>query len=185
MARAAAFEQNRASLSPVRVEVLSTQPVQEQVAANGPTWLDRQLAQGAAPRDSGFGHEVQDALVRRRQWLLAQNLAEREGDTIRLKPNALADLQRRELRRAGAVLSKDLGLDYAEAPARGTIGGVYRQSVALGGGKFAVIAKAREFTLVPWRPALEHQLGKEVSGIVRASGISWSIGRQRAGPSVS
>nr|WP_274609143.1 MULTISPECIES: DUF3363 domain-containing protein [unclassified Mesorhizobium] len=44
--------------------------------------------------------------------------------------------------------------------------------------------KSREFTLVPWRPVLERHIGKKVSGIVSGEGISWTIGRQRSGPSV-
>ena len=35
------------------------------------------------------------------------------------------------------------------------------------------------FSLVPWRPALERELGRQVSGIVRNSGIEWTLGRQR------
>jgi hypothetical protein len=45
-------------------------------------------------------------------------------------------------------------------------------------GRFAVIEKSREFTLVPWRPELERCVGKLVSGIVRGDGISWTVGRQ-------
>jgi hypothetical protein len=51
-------------------------------------------------------------------------------------------------------------------------------------GRFAVIEKAREFTLVPWRPVLERHLGKQASGIARGDSISWTLGRQR-GPSIT
>ncbi|WP_338028003.1 DUF3363 domain-containing protein [Croceibacterium selenioxidans] len=34
---------------------------------------------------------------------------------------------------------------------------------------------------MPWRPALERQLGKSVSGLMRRDGASWSIGRAGAG----
>jgi hypothetical protein len=47
-----------------------------------------------------------------------------------------------------------------------------------------VIEKSREFTLVPWRPVLERNLGREVSGIARGDTISWTLGRQRSGPSI-
>jgi transposase len=39
--------------------------------------------------------------------------------------------------------------------------------------------KAREFSLVPWRPVLERATGQSVSGIVGGEGISWSIGQKR------
>jgi hypothetical protein len=38
--------------------------------------------------------------------------------------------------------------------------------------------------LVPWRPTLERAIGRQVSGIVRESGISWTIGRDRGGPTI-
>jgi hypothetical protein len=65
------------------------------------------------------------------------------------------------------------------------IEGVYRRSLELAGGRFAVIEKSREFTLVPWRPVLERNLDMQVSGIMRGDTISWTIGRHRSGPSIS
>jgi hypothetical protein len=47
-----------------------------------------------------------------------------------------------------------------------------------------MIERSRDFTLVPWRPALEGQEGQAVSGVLRAAGVSWTIGRGRGGPSV-
>jgi hypothetical protein len=185
VARAAAYEQSQARAAPVKVEVLSRLPLQRQVDADGPTWLDRQLVDGAKPRDAGFGQEVNAALVRRRQWLIAEGFADDDGNRIRYSRTMLADLQKRELARVGAQLSGELGLRFTEAPAHGQIAGVYRKSVELAGGRFAVIAKSREFSLVPWRPALENQIGKPVTGLVRGNGMSWTVGRQRSGPSVS
>ena len=50
--------------------------------------------------------------------------------------------------------------------------------------QLALIEKARDFTLVPWRPELEKYIGRSVSGLMRESGsISWSLGRSR-GPSI-
>ena len=55
----------------------------------------------------------------------------------------------------------------------------YRRPVRIGDTKFALIEKSREFTLVPWRPVLERQIGKQVSGVMREGGVSWTIGRTR------
>ena len=52
-------------------------------------------------------------------------------------------------------------------------------------GKYALVENSREFTLVPWRPILERHVGKQVSGIMRDDGISWTIGRQRGGPNIT
>ncbi len=185
VARAAAYEQSQARTTPMKVEILSTLGLPQQVSADGPTWLDRQLIADTAPRAAGFGQDVNAALARRRQWLIAEGFAESDGNQIRYSRTMLADLQKRELARVGAQLSGELGLRFTEAPAKGQIAGIYRKSIELVGGRFAVIAKSREFSLVPWRPALENQIGKSVTGFIRGSGVSWTIGRSRGGPSVS
>jgi hypothetical protein len=97
----------------------------------------------------------------------------------------IAALQRRELQRVAAQLSDEMGLPFAEAKVGERIEGVYRRPVETMSGRLAVIEKSREFTLVPWRPVLERQIGKPVAGIMREGGISWTLGRQRSGPSIS
>ena len=34
-------------------------------------------------------------------------------------------------------------------------------------------------SLVPWRPVIDRQLGREVIGIVQSGSVSWQLGRQR------
>ncbi|MBU6296595.1 MAG: relaxase/mobilization nuclease and DUF3363 domain-containing protein [Alphaproteobacteria bacterium] len=185
--RAAAYEQRQAKDTPVVVRTLSALPLDRQHGADGATWLDREIA-GDAPtplRDNGFGHEVRDALSRRRQWLIEQDLARVEQDRTVFRANMLAVLRRREMTRVADELSGKLGLDYVEAKSGERVEGIYRRSLDLASGRFAVIEKSREFALVPWRPVLERNLGKQVSGIVRGESISWALGRQRSGPSVS
>lgn len=97
----------------------------------------------------------------------------------------LAILRRRELTRVARQLSEELGLAYAEARPGERIEGTLRRSIELASGKYAVVEKSREFTLVPWRPVLERHIARQVSGIMRDNAISWTIGRQRSGPSVS
>ncbi len=185
--RAAAYERRLAKDTPVVVQTLSALPLDRQVGADGATWLDRELlTETPAPlRDGGFGHEVRDALARRRQWLIEQDLAREEQGQTLYRANMLGILQRRELTRVAGQLSGELGLDYAEVRSGERIEGIYRRSLDLASGRFAVIEKSREFTLVPWRPVLERNLGKQVSGIARGETISWTLGRQRSGPSIS
>ena len=52
------------------------------------------------------------------------------------------------------------------------ITGTYRESVQFVSGKYALVEKSREFTLVPWRPVIEKELGRSVSGLASADGIS-------------
>jgi hypothetical protein len=136
-------------------------------------------------RDGGFGREVQDALARRRQWLIEQELARDDQSQTVYRANVLGILRRRELGRVEGQLSRELGLNYTEIRSGERIEGIYRRSVELASGRFAVIEKSREFTLVPWRPVLERSIGQNVSGIVHGDTVSWTLGRQRSGPSIS
>ncbi|WP_316979515.1 relaxase/mobilization nuclease RlxS [Shumkonia mesophila] len=184
---AAAYERGRVQASSVTVETLSALPLGRQVEADGATWLDRELLADApiAVRDAGFGRELRRALDRRRQWLIEQDLAHQEQDRIVYRANLLGLLRRRELARVAGLLSDELGLQYTEAKAGDWIEGVYRRRIDLASGRFAVIERSREFTLVPWRPVLARNLDKPVSGIVRGDTISWSLGRKRSGPGIS
>lgn len=88
------------------------------------------------------------------------------------------------MNRIAGQLSDELGLSYAEARPGERIEGIYRRPVELASSRYALIEKSREFTLVPWRPVLDHHLEKQVSGVMRGDSINWTIGRQR-GPSIS
>jgi Protein of unknown function (DUF3363) len=35
------------------------------------------------------------------------------------------------------------------------------------------------FSLVPWKPVIERQLGRQLAATVHGGGESWEIGRQR------
>jgi hypothetical protein len=183
--RAAVFERNQTRKSPVIVDTLSRLPLQQQIGSDGATWLDRTLTSGGGAefRDAGFGREAQGALARRRQWLLEQGFAEAMGERTIYQPDMPAALARRELAKVGHEIARDSGLVYVEAGKK--IEGVYRRSVDLASGRYAMIEKSRELTLVPWRPVLDRQLGKAVTGIGRGDTISWSVGRQRGGPGIS
>jgi type IV secretory pathway VirD2 relaxase len=185
--RAVAHETKLLRDRPVAVEILSAKPLSQLVGADAATWLDRNLiaADSVVPREAGFGAEVCDAQARRRQWLVAQGLAEEAGATTTYRSDLLATLRRRELLRVAGQLSEELGLPFAEIVPGMRIEGVVRRSVDLVSGRFALVEKSREFTLVPWRPVLERQIGKPVSGIVRGDGISWSLGRGRQGPGIT
>jgi type IV secretory pathway VirD2 relaxase len=166
------------------VEVHSAVDLDRQVGADAATWLDRQLVGrhrvDAAPM--GFGHKVKKALERRKETLITRNLAYRLQDgSVRYRPDLLATLQRRELDRAGERLAARSVERLSYVPARdgATVRGTYRGAVTLTGGRFAVIADERHFTLVPWRQILERFRGREVTGLVRGMGVSWQLGLQR------
>jgi hypothetical protein len=185
--QAGAFEKRQAQSVPVVVTTLSARPLDRQVGATGATWLDRELIADAPEplRDAGFGREARQALALRRQWLIDQGLARRDQDQVIYRAGLLTRLQRRDLIAAAEGLARETGLNFSEARPGQRVEGVYRRSVDLASGRFAVIERSRDFTLVPWKRALEGQEGRPVSGLLRATGISWTIGRERAGPAIS
>jgi Protein of unknown function (DUF3363) len=117
--------------------------------------------------------------------LIAQGLANDRDGQITYDANLIATLQRRELVRVAGQLSRELALPFAESPNDVKVSGILKRPIDLASGKFALIEKSREFTLVPWAKVLERQIGKEVSGIAREGGMNWTIGRQRRGPVIS
>jgi hypothetical protein len=173
--------------APVQVELLSTLKLDHQTGAAGATWLDHELIDGdpATLRDSGFGREVRQALAQRRQWLLEQGLASEQQGSIVYRANLVRILRERELQKVGGQLASQLGLHYIALEPGRRIEGIYRRRIDLVSGRYALIERSHEFTLVPWRPVLERSLGQHVAGIARGDGaISWTLGRQR-GPSIS
>lgn len=182
--RVLAAEQRAARARPVEIEMLSERPLEQLTRHNGATWLDeQQLSTAPEKLERGFGADVRRALALRRQWLIEQRLAWESDGTTKFRPGMITELRQRELRQVGDQLSKELGLGYAEHEG-GSIEGIYRKAVQVGSTKYAMIEKSKEFTLVPWRPVLDKQIGRSVSGIQRGGSISWTFGRQRSGPEI-
>jgi hypothetical protein len=88
-------------------------------------------------------------------------------------------VRRREVGETAAKIATEHGLTHQPVMEGQPVAGTYRQRITLASGRFAMIDDGLGFQLVPWRPALEQHLGKEVRGITTASGIDWSFGRKR------
>lgn len=175
--RALQYERRRANREPVQIERLTLMALEQMPTHDGITWLDEDanLSQARGRRGS-FGWKVADAMRRRQQWLIEQGIAERQ--------DKLEVLRRRELQRVADQISRELGSYFVEAEPGVVVEGTYRRSVHVGATRMAVIENSREFTLVPWRSVLHRQFGKEVSGIMRGSDVSWTFGRQRSAPEI-
>ena len=171
----------KGSSYPGSVVALSFLSLEDQVQAGGATWLDAQLVakEQVALRGDRFGADVAEALSQRQEQLIAQDLAERDGQTMRYQRNLLKLLRQREVAHAGDRLAKETGLGFAPTRDGERFEGVYRKPVRLASGKFAVIEKSKEFTLVPWRPVLERQRGQMVGGVMRGATASFEIGKKR------
>jgi hypothetical protein len=135
-------------------------------------------------REHGFGREVRRAIALRQQWLVEEELADRTGDGIAYRGGAFAALQRRELLRLARRLSEELGKAFVETKSGDWVEGEVARRIDAAGGRYALVEKAQEFTLVPWRPVLDHHVGKQIGGMMREGGVNWSIGRGRGGPSI-
>jgi type IV secretory pathway VirD2 relaxase len=155
--------------------------IDAQISARGATWIDRQLlAKDRTLSSGGFGAEVRDAMERRIDHLARNGMAERQGQRVIFADNLINTLRRQELGGAASKLSSETGLAHRPSAEGEHVSGVYRQRITLSSGRFAMIDDGMGFQLVPWRPALEQQLGKQVAGVITpGGGVDWNIGRKR------
>jgi type IV secretory pathway VirD2 relaxase len=162
--------------------VVSFIDLETQVAARGATWLDRELVarDRTALAMGGFGSEVREALKGRARWLVEHGLATEKGNRALIPGDTLRKLTQLEIREAGEKIAQRKGWSYYTPIDGVRVDGTYRGSVNLVSGRFAVVEKSREFTLVPWRPVIEKELGRYVSGIPFGDSFSWELGRQRS-----
>ena len=179
--RAAAYDGKHDHAGDVEVRALSRLSLDRQVTASGATWLDREAVgrEKTELAETGFGAEVRDALARRGDHLADQGLARRQGQRFVFARDLLDTLTQRELDAATTRIARETGLRHLAVRDGDRVSGVYQKSVDLASGRFAIVEDGKQFSLVPWRPVVERELGREVSGVVRGAGISWSLGRDR------
>jgi len=164
------------------IELRSHLSIEQQVGAQGATWLDHQMvgdAKELSPR--GFGVQVRDALQGRVNFLVEQGLAERRGSRVVLARNLLSTLRNQELAAAGKVIQQETGLAHRPLRDGERANGIYRRSVQLASGRFAMLDDGMGFSLVPWRPVVEQRLGQQISAIVRGASVTWELGRRQLG----
>ncbi|WP_197387810.1 relaxase/mobilization nuclease and DUF3363 domain-containing protein [Ralstonia pseudosolanacearum] len=164
----------------VAVELKSHLPIERQTRIIGATWLDQQLISGGKGLgDLGFGAEVKDGLRQRGEFLEEQGLAERRGQRIVLARNLLATLRGRELAQAAKGIAAETGLEHRQVADGQRVAGIYRRSVMLASGRYAMLDDGVGFSLVPWKPVIAQRLGEQLAATVRGGGVSWEIGRRR------
>lgn len=56
--------------------------------------------------------------------------------------------------------------------------GIYRRSVMLASGRYAMLDDGMGFSLVPWKPRIGQRLGQRLAATVHGSNVLWDIGRQ-------
>ncbi|ESQ78691.1 DUF3363 domain-containing protein [Asticcacaulis sp. YBE204] len=171
------YERHQARLKPVQIERLSSLPLERLPQHPGLTWLDRDQMPNVS--DAGFGGRVGQARVARAAWLASEGLGVPVDGRQVLSPTEREGLRRREWEAIAGGVATEVGKPYVAARqgerVEGNLSG-YRDTAE---GRLAVIERARDFTLVPWRPVLEPHVGKVVSGVLDRGAINWSIGRSR------
>jgi hypothetical protein len=158
--------------------------IERQACAIGATWLDQQLIGGGQGiGDVGFGAQVKDALQQRAEFLVEQAFAKRTSGRLHLARNLLQTLRNAELTRVAEKIATDTGLEYRPTSEGERSSGIYRRSLMLVSGRYAMLDDGMGFSLVPWKPIIEPRLGQALAATVRGGAVSWELGRQR-GPGV-
>ncbi|EMC9459567.1 relaxase/mobilization nuclease and DUF3363 domain-containing protein [Pseudomonas aeruginosa] len=165
----------------VAVELKSHLPIERQARVIGATWLDLQLIGGGKGLgEQGFGAEVKDALRQRAKFLTEQGLAEHRDQRVVLARNLLATLRGRELAQAAKSIAAETGLAHRPLTDGRRVVGIYRRSVVLASGRYAMLDDGMSFSLVPWKPVIEQRLGQHLAATARGSGVWWEVARSRS-----
>ena len=166
----------------IRISVLSPTGLDQQIGHEGATWLDHELVarERIAVADDGFGQEVRAALAKRKQSLVDMGYAaDLGGGRIRAPKDLIQRLEAADIDRAGRALAAERGRQWRPAVAGNQVSGQLVGSTQLPSGRFAMIDDGLGFSLVPWRPALEQHVGRQISGIAMPGGdVNWSFGRK-------
>lgn len=173
LGRATSFEARRMGGAPL--QILSWLPLEQLTEREAATWLDERGSK-IDTVERGFGQELGAAQKRRQAWLIRRGLV---PDKNPLDGATLSKLRNTELKGQGGKLEDKLGKRFKPASSGEPIEGIYTRSVNLASGRYAVIERSKEFTLVPWRNVLERRRGQSVDGIMRTNGVSWKFGRKR------
>ena len=128
-----------------------------------PTWLDRQLlSEKHSSVDRGFGASVNQALRKRVDFLKEQGLAEIRGEHHSVPRNLLTRLRQWEIEGLAKTIEKETGRTHRPVVDGQRVRGVYRQVVTGASGRFALLDDGLGFSLVPWKPVIEQQLGRSI-----------------------
>lgn len=161
--------------------VRSEMDLSAQINALGVTWLDRRnLARDGHDLGGGFGREVAAAMEARAEHLIEEGLARRQGRRIVFARDLLATLERGDIDGHVKKLTREISLPHHQPQPGEHVMGTVRERITLASGRYAMIDDGLGFSLVPWTPSLDNQIGKHISGVMRGDGgVDWSFGRKR------
>ncbi|MBK8198485.1 MAG: DUF3363 domain-containing protein [Acidobacteria bacterium] len=161
----------------------SVPPLGEQVKAAGRTMLDEWLAgkQTFDASRAGLGAEFLSAARDRHADLVRRGLVQpRELPDAQL----LAKLDWEAMHTEGARIAAEMGMAYRPAKPGEELEGYFEREFTSQAGRFAVVERDLEFSLVPWKPEFEHRRYTQIAmtierdlSISRMSQRSLGLGR--------
>jgi Protein of unknown function (DUF3363) len=81
-----------------------------------------------------------------------------------------------ELTTTAQSIAAETGLEHRPVVDGQRVSGIYRRSVMLASGRYAMLDDGMGFSLVPWKPVIEKRLGQMIAAVARGSGVSWELG---------
>ena len=111
--------------------------------------------------------------------LLDEGFATRRGQRVILMRDLLITLRDREIAKVASGIAAETGLEHRPVGEGNAVRGIYRRSLMLASGRFAMLDDGIGFSLVPWKPVIEKRLGQSVGGVMRGGSVSWDLSRQR------
>ena len=171
------IERARNRSNPVTAKILTDRSILYSVDVIGRTWLDNELLKVETYNGAGFASEFEQAKQARRAFLVSKGILENEQ--VGINNTHLDELEKRDIRSAGEKLSAEIGKPFTEAPNDGRISGKYVKVIDRPSGRYALVERAKDFTLVPWRDVLEKRRGLEISGQIRNGQVSWQFAKNR------
>ena len=175
--------QFEAAKAPARIRTLSWVGLDALTTAPARTFLDKAIEKGEDSHGAlGFGSAVQRALATRRNWLLAQGLAQENENGLSIDQDKLAARAAAAMNAHAETLGHRLGKTFVPSDDGETVKGRFTERLDLPTGRFAVLEKSKEFTLVPWRPVMEARRGRLIEGLMERGRVNWNFGRTRSGP---
>ncbi|KCZ48478.1 DUF3363 domain-containing protein [Hyphomonas sp. CY54-11-8] len=159
----------------VRLDVKAWTGLESQLSVRAQTWLDTVNPDECA--EHGFGAAVRNARQRRAVYLQREGLWSETAQS--LDPARRGQLAQQVLRAAAASEAARSGRGFVDGLEGPSFEGVYERPVTLATGRFALIARAKEFTLVPWRAELERHRGRQMIIKRTGKGVTWTLGKTR------
>ncbi|MFC7293013.1 DUF3363 domain-containing protein [Hirschia litorea] len=152
-----------------KLSVKSWMPLDKQITANGYTWLDSQ--KDVLKGRFAEAKEKRIVYLRQKGWL--------KGKEVELSDTSQRLLRNQETKRVLAIEINQSKRNPIDLVSGGSIFGRYEKSLYLAKGRMALIGNAHQFAIVPWRPALERHLGREMLFEMGRRNISWKLGKEQ------